>query len=120
MSNILVPYITKSLKPKETYKEYKCYNNVIGITMLKTIISQYEEYAEGNDKDLTEHEKNFLSKLYTGPKNIKQLVSFEVSLLFWKYLLIITKYTKQFLVNYFIIKRDQQIYIRIFGMVVQV
>ena len=76
MTQIVCKLITKSLKPRESLKEYKSYNNVIGMTVLRAIVLHYKKYAEESYLELTEEEDSYLDSLYEGSKSSKQMVSF--------------------------------------------
>ena len=65
----------KSLKPRETLKEYKSFNNAIAITVLRAIVLHYKRYAEESYLELSEEEESYLDSLYNGSKSIKQIVS---------------------------------------------
>ena len=76
VTQIVCKLITKSLKPNEKLKEYKSYNNVIAITVLRAIVLHYKKYAEESYLELTEEEDSYLDSLYEGSKPSKQMVSF--------------------------------------------
>ena len=76
VTQIVYKLITKSLKPRESLKEYKSYNNVIGMTVLRAIVLHYKKYAEESYLELTEKENSYLDSLYEGSKPSKQMVSF--------------------------------------------
>ena len=70
----------KSLKPRETLTEYKCFNNVIAITVLRAIVLHYKKYAEESYLELTKEEESYLDSLYTGSKSTKHIVSCQLNI----------------------------------------
>ena len=70
----------KSLKPRETLKEYRSFNNVIAITVLRAIVLHYKRYAEESYLDLTEEEESYLDSLYNGSKSSKHIVSCQLNI----------------------------------------
>ena len=57
--------IIKRKKIKETAKNHRKFDNVVGTTILTAIVSQYNDYADETGCPLNEDEKMFVKSLYT-------------------------------------------------------